>query len=171
MIKKPIYTFNNTTSLGVFEVPLNSIVHIEDLSGKTKLVEKISNGTMNASSTIQDFLDDSALYLDIGAEEIIEFVGANTTLESGVLYVCATTGADLAEGTTAYTLTLPASPEDGDIIRIGDKDSNAQSRPALVERNGKTIDGLAENLTLDVDYFDIKLIYNTTDSDWTLTGK
>jgi len=52
-----------------------------------------------------------------------------------------------------------------------DGSGNSQDRPILINRNGKKIDLTAEDLTCDVNWFDIKLIYNTATGSWALGGK
>ncbi len=93
-----------------------------------------------------------------------EILSADHTLESGA-YVCLTTGVTLAPTVTAYTLTLPVATTAIEII-IMDGNGNAQERPIRVDG---TIDGDVGGLVLDVNYFDIKLVWNGTD--WSLGGK
>lgn len=70
-------------------------------------------------------------------------------------------------GAGAITATLPASPADGDIITIRRKGANS----VVVGRNGKTIAGLAEDLTIDADKREIDLKYNGTTSDWEVEAR
>jgi hypothetical protein len=66
----------------------------------------------------------------------------------------------------SITLTLPASPTIGDSIRIIDGESITQTVTHILARNGKTIMGLSEDLTLDVVGTDFIIWYNG--SDWRL---
>lgn len=70
-------------------------------------------------------------------------------------------------GAGAITATLPASPADGDIITIRRKGANS----VIVGRNGKTIAGLSEDLTIDADKREIDLKYNGTTSDWEVEAR
>ena len=70
-------------------------------------------------------------------------------------------------GTAARSITLPASPTSGDEIIISDRDGNAATNNITVARNGKTVAGLAEDLTIDVNYARVRLRYDGT-SDWEL---
>ena len=94
---------------------------------------------------------------------------SNYTARSNDLIVVDTSGATLPEGSTAYTITLPSSPKNGDIVLIMDGSGNAQNRPVLVDGVSSNIDGQADDLTCDVNYFDIKLTYNN--GNWSLGGK
>ena len=70
-------------------------------------------------------------------------------------------------GTAARSITLPASPSNGNEVIISDRDGNAATNNITVARNGKTIAGLAEDLTIDVNYARVRLRYDGT-SDWEL---
>jgi len=103
---------------------------------------------------------------------IVKNIITDETLESNAIVSAVTTnGGPIAAGTTLYTLTLPAAPEDEDIIQIIDGTGNSQDEPILIDRNGKLINNLTDDLTCDVNFFDIKLIYNSVTSNWALGGK
>lgn len=59
------------------------------------------------------------------------------------------------------TVTLPASPADGDWVEI-----IGSATGCTVARNGKTIMGLAEDMSLDAAYSVIRLVYIASDNDW-----
>jgi hypothetical protein len=90
------------------------------------------------------------------------------TLKNRDIVSVQTSGATLPINTTAFSISLPASPKEGDWVRIIDGNHNAQARPVLLLGNGKTISGDSE-LTMDVNYFDIILRYNNIE--WSLGGK
>lgn len=63
-------------------------------------------------------------------------------------------------GTSAITLTLPATPQQGDYIKlVGD---NWATNNLTLGRNGETIEGTAEDLIVDVDDVTLELIYDGT---------
>jgi hypothetical protein len=68
----------------------------------------------------------------------------------------------------AVTLTLPASPNRGDTIKITDL-GNAATNNITVARNGNKIQGLTEDLTVSTDDAAFALVYNNTSTDWRLT--
>ena len=80
-------------------------------------------------------------------------VTTDTSLTINTGYLADTTSA-------AITLTLPASPSVGDQIAIADKSNTAATNNVIVARNGNTIQGYAEDLTINVDGALVTLIYN-----------
>lgn len=86
-----------------------------------------------------------------------EVITSNTTATARVRpYLCVMSGG-------AFTLTLPASPSSGDIVRFM-TDSNAASNTLTIGRNGETIGGVAEDMTVNLNGFSGLLFY--TSSDW-----
>jgi len=68
--------------------------------------------------------------------------------------------------TSAFTVTLPITPVDGDRVRIIDSRANFASANLTIGRNGETIRGAASNLTISTNNQNYEFIYNGTDSDW-----
>jgi len=64
-------------------------------------------------------------------------------------------------GSSALTLTLPASPSANDFMQL--YKSAGVSEGAIIARNGETIMGLAENLNINVEITALYLVYNGTD--------
>jgi len=85
-------------------------------------------------------------------------VSANTTLVVGNAYRIA--------GGVSITLTLPAAPAAGDTIRIMDGGVVSPSNQPILARNGKTIMGLASDLTIDAVGADFLIWWSG--SDWRL---
>jgi hypothetical protein len=63
------------------------------------------------------------------------------------------------------TITLPASPANGDLVGV----SVGDFTDTVVGRNGNTISGLAEDLTIDVANMGVVLIYSSSTTDWRLS--
>lgn len=60
-----------------------------------------------------------------------------------------------------FTITLPATPSQGDEVIIADGD-NWQTNNLTVNRNGSTIKGLAENLIMDIAGVKAEFVYSGT---------
>lgn len=72
----------------------------------------------------------------------------------------------LVDTTSAVTVTLPLSASQGDEIYITDVTSNANVQNITVARNGHLINGLAEDLIMDVSFSSVKLIYDVPTNGW-----
>lgn len=83
-------------------------------------------------------------------------ISTNTTLAANAIYKYTAAG---------LTLTLPASPANGDVVIIINAGTSVNG---IAGRNGKTIMGLAENLTLDMPMKTYVLTYCSAETDWTL---
>jgi hypothetical protein len=64
------------------------------------------------------------------------------------------------------TLTLPASPAEGDIIGVCDAYSKATTNTITIARNTKNIAGAAEDLVVDVDRIGFVLVYVDATRGW-----
>ena len=77
---------------------------------------------------------------------------ANYTMSAGEGVIANTAGG-------SFTLTLPASPSTGDQVIIADG-SNWATTNLIVGRNGSTIEGVASDLTCDVEGISVTMVYD-----------
>jgi len=63
----------------------------------------------------------------------------------------------------SFTLTLPPSPVAGDTVGFCDYKSNFDVNSITIARNGQTIMGLAQDMTVDVKNSSFQLIFSGTD--------
>jgi hypothetical protein len=97
----------------------------------------------NASNTIRA----------IGATSFTK-ITTNTTAIAGASYLADTSG-----GT--FTLTLPASPTTGDTLTIADG-ADFGTNALTVARNGSTIEGITDDLSLNIGGISVTFTYNGT---------
>ena len=67
-----------------------------------------------------------------------------------------------------FTITLPSAPSKGNQVGIADVAGTFDTNAVIIARNGETLMGLAENMTADVEYSCIKLIYGGNNVGWQL---
>ena len=84
-------------------------------------------------------------------------ISASTTAVKNTLYVF----------TADLTLTLPATPSDGDSIKISNLSAGAT---CILARNGSLIMGNATDLTLDNAVASFELIYSGATKGWVIIG-
>jgi len=65
--------------------------------------------------------------------------------------------------TSSFTITLPLTPSANDRVAVIDNTSSFSTNPLSIARNGQTIMGLGEDLTVETDNISFELIYNGTD--------
>lgn len=151
---------------------LESIVEIGGQGTSGNITTDTTNFNGNLSVLDTDVQSALETLDDLEAGTKVMYLDSDYTVtENNTLYVLDTAGATLPINTVNFTVTLPATPENNDILRFVDGNGNSQDVPVLIDRNGNTIDGQADDLTCDVNYFDIKLIFNSTTNNWALGGK
>ena len=85
-------------------------------------------------------------------------ISTNTTLVARTQYFVTTS--------SAWTLTLPASPVQGDEIRIFDASGSAATNNITVAPNGLNFQGSVQNLVLAYAYVSVTLIYTGATYGW-----
>jgi hypothetical protein len=83
------------------------------------------------------------------------------TAVKGDLVRCNTSGG-------AFTVTLPAAPADGDLIGIIDISNTAATSNITIAPNGKTVEGDATSLIINLNGACVVLTYNSAATNWKL---
>ena len=81
------------------------------------------------------------------------------TAVSGEGYFCNTTS-------SAFTVTLPASPSVGDIVAVKDYASTFDTNNLTIGRNSSNIEGAASDRTLSVESLSITFVYADATKGW-----
>lgn len=88
---------------------------------------------------------------------------SNFTAVSGNGYFCDTTAG-------SFTVTLPASPSEGDIVAIKDWSSTAATNNITIGRNGQKIEGNTSNGRIDVHGDAQTLVFSGASRGWMVVG-
>jgi len=88
---------------------------------------------------------------------------SNFTAVSGNGYFCDTTAG-------SFTVTLPASPSEGDIVAIKDWSSTAATNNILIGRNGQEIEGNTQDGAINVHGDAQTLVFSGTSRGWMVVG-
>ena len=83
--------------------------------------------------------------------ELHNFSPFNT---AGGAYICNTDGG-------AFTMTLPATPQDNDYVMVADAMGKFADKNLTVDRNGNNIAGSATDLIVDSNYANFRLTFKT----------
>jgi hypothetical protein len=83
-------------------------------------------------------------------------VTGDTTLTTSSPYVI------LVNHTAPVTITLPATPFDGQAFKIKDASNNALTNNITIARNGNNIDRQASNATINTDSGALELVYDSS---------
>jgi hypothetical protein len=70
----------------------------------------------------------------------------------------------------ALSITLPASPSDGDRVGVLDVSGAFSTHPSTILRNGKLIQGIADDILLDVERSYTEWMYVSATGSWEYLG-
>ena len=87
-------------------------------------------------------------------------VSSNITLEVNKRY--------LVDTSSARTLTLPASPSNGDEIQIFDIIGSAATNKITVASNSNKINGTVQDLEIDINYDVVSVVYTGSGYGWSV---
>ncbi len=74
----------------------------------------------------------------------------------------------LGTSAASWPLTLPENPGDREIVRFADVVGSCKTNNLVLGRNDKKIMGLAEDMSISINYYAGGVIYNAANSDWRL---
>ena len=87
-------------------------------------------------------------------------VSSNITLEANKRY--------LVDTSAARTLTLPASPANGDEVQVFDVTGNAATNKITVASNSLKINGTVQDLEIDINSDVVSLVYTGSTYGWSV---
>jgi hypothetical protein len=156
-----------------------------DVTGDTFITTSDGNITLTPNGTGKVSLS-SILYpnADGTANQFLKTNGSGTlsfatVLGSAAWQAVKTTNFTVTAGegyfvntsSAAITATLPASPTLGDFVSFIDYDATFDTNNLTVARNGKNIQGVAEDLTVAVERAGFTLVFTDNTEGWLLQNK
>lgn len=137
-----------------------------------KSTYSLSSGNVVFSTAPQNGYTIEVMSINGGGIQAAQSYTPTETAKANVQVISADTTAAghnyLYVFTASLTLTLPASPEVGDSIKISNRSGAAT---CVLGANGNKIMGAAADLTLDTASASFELIYSGTDQGWVIIGQ
>lgn len=142
-------TFSITYNVGAVDVYRNGVKQVNG----TDFTATNGTSVVFTSGLPAGDIVDMVAYGAVGTNMSVQVIGTNTAAVKNCLYVL----------TASLTLTLPASPAVGDMVKVSNLSGTTT---AVVARNGSNIQGLAEDLTIDSINAAITLVYADATRGW-----
>ena len=122
-----------------------------------KAANSYVNSTFVSNNSFQTFVANTNAYIAASAGG-----GGGLTYSTKTSNYTASSGEGILADTSggSFTITLPASPSEGDQVIIADSGDFFSNNNLTVDRNGSTIIGDAEDLVLNIDTSSTTLIYD-----------
>jgi hypothetical protein len=121
-------------------------------------IEVITLSSLNNLSSPVASVNGQTGAVVLASKHDVSVISSSTTAVANTLYVF----------TANLNLTLPASPESGDSIKISNRSAVATCQ---LLRNGSYILGAAEDLTLDTTSASFELVYTDAANGWVIIGQ
>lgn len=103
-----------------------------------------------------------------GIDDLYQWIDKNDTNDADTLTSFDFVFADTSSA--IFTLNLPATPVQGDMVRFCDATGSFGTNNLTVGRNGNNIMGLAQDMILDQDYVCVDFTFSTLHG-WVITNK
>jgi hypothetical protein len=134
------------------------IVKVTDITTDTFTIERAQKDTNAVDFSSSNDVKIGQGWLKHNIDELITFtfIDENYTASRGEKI-----NTDTSTSSGGFTLTLPSSPSNGDMVIVNDATGNWETDNLIVSGNGNNIDGAA-TFTCDVSDYLIYFIYNGT---------
>jgi hypothetical protein len=160
---------------GLVQADLTKLAAVDSTAAELNIVD---GGTSATSTTVADadrvVLNDNGTMVQVAMTDIKTYIGGGTswqavktsnfTASAGQGVFCNTTS-------SAFTLTLPASPSIGDEVSFVDYAGTFDTNNLTIGRNSSKIHGADEDLTVSVERAANTLVFTDSTQGWLLKSK
>lgn len=124
-----------------------------------------ASGSASAASSSASSASASASAASSALASVSSAIGLNTVAVTGTSQAATAGSLFVLQNAAATTVTLPASPVAGNVVAVLVANGRIDN---VISRNGKQIQGLAEDLTIDNASASVLLRYVDSTSQWRL---
>ena len=167
--------FGATTTQAIIGAANTAVMAYGDLAADGDLFIKgnVGVGTTTLTQLSYDATSDELVWFHKslnrnvplwGPDTYYQVISSNTTIKSWTTAMCDT------DSGGAFTLTLPASPAQGDRVKIIDYRRNFDSNALTIGRNGKPIMGDAADMTVNTEGAAFELLFWDDTNGWLVTN-
>jgi hypothetical protein len=168
---------SNSSTRGVFSSllnvgswsPVNASTNVGDDSVGTDSIQDGAVGTDALSNTLD--LTSKTVTLPADAVKAHTGIWDNTikTADFTIINQAYWLGYFIDTSSNTVTITLPATPDDGDIIKLIDVGANASTNNIIINGNSNNIQGSASNFNISINRSGTEFIF-LTGNGWILTS-
>ncbi len=119
------------------------------------------NNTNWSSTSLSGFLDEVSTAIDEKEDRNVVKIITNYTASPFDIVLTDSSSAQL-------TVTLPASPDRGDKVKIIDARGVASTHSVIIARNGNNINGNTDDIIMDVNFSCVTMTYDDSGNGWHL---
>lgn len=149
-----VYIVNTSHTSSVFTTDLSSANIAIFAQGSDFAVPNPALATNGQVVSIQD-----GAYVFADGKPKVEVISSNTQAKDGYNYM-------LDSSLGSFTLTLPSVVTSGSRVSVADGTNSLQAYPVTVERNGSLINGMADNLEVNINNIQFTLTYINATTGW-----
>ncbi len=70
--RNPVYVFKNKDSIGIYDIPLEAIVHIADFNGHPSVTQLINKSLLGQNTTMEGYIATPSAYQEL--DRVTEYI-------------------------------------------------------------------------------------------------